>query len=73
MLDELKDLLSGFPGESDVVIELSTTVGHRRLKLGPSFRVTHSAGLHAELDSLLGSALMPEAAAEREPEPAGVS
>ncbi len=75
VLGELKDLLAGFPGESDVVIELSTTVGHRRLKLGPSFRVSRSAGLHAELDALLGSALIPEAAAdpEREPEPAGVS
>jgi hypothetical protein len=75
VLGELKDLLSGFPGESDVVIELSTTVGHRRLKLGPSFRVARSAGLHAELDQLLGSALIPEAVtgAEREAEPAGVS
>jgi DNA polymerase-3 subunit alpha len=75
VLGELKDLLSGFPGESDVVIELSTTIGHRRLKLGPSFRVSRSASLHAELDALLGSALIPEAAAEaeREPEPAGVS
>jgi len=74
-LGELKDLLSGFPGESDVVIELSTTVGHRRLKLGPSFRVARSAGLHAELDALLGSALIlaPAVEAEREPEPAGVS
>jgi DNA polymerase III subunit alpha len=74
-LGELKDLLSGFPGESDVVIELSTTVGHRRLKLGPSFRVSRDAGLYAELDALLGSALIAEAAveAEREAEPAGVS
>jgi DNA polymerase-3 subunit alpha len=75
VLGELKDVLSGFPGESDVVIELSTTVGHRRLKLGPSFRVSRSAGLHAELDQLLGSALIPEAVAdgERAAEPAGVS
>ncbi|HEY5428221.1 MAG TPA: DNA polymerase III subunit alpha [Solirubrobacteraceae bacterium] len=75
VLGELKELLAGFPGESDVVIELSTTVGHRRLKLGPSYRVAHSAGLHAELDALLGSALMPQAAAQREPqaEAAGVS
>jgi DNA polymerase III subunit alpha len=76
VLGELKELLSGFPGDSDVVIELSTSVGHRRLKLGPSFRVSRSASLHAELDDLLGSALIPEAAitadAEREPEPAGV-
>jgi DNA polymerase III subunit alpha len=61
VLGELKELLAGFPGESDVVIELSTTVGHRRLKLGPSYRVSHSAGLHAELDALLGAALIPEA------------
>jgi DNA polymerase III subunit alpha len=71
-LGELKDVLAGFPGESDVVIELSTTVGHRRLKLGPSYRVARSASLHAELDSLLGSALMPEAAAEVESKAASV-
>ncbi len=61
-LGELKDVLCGFPGESDVVIELSTTVGHRCLKLGPSFRVERSASLHAELDSLLGAALLDGAA-----------
>jgi DNA polymerase-3 subunit alpha len=73
ILGELKELLAGFPGESDVVIELRTTVGHRRLKLGPSYRVSHSAGLHAELDALLGSALMSEVRAQPDPEPAGVA
>jgi DNA polymerase III subunit alpha len=73
VLGELKELLSGFPGESDVVIELSTTVGQRRLRLGPSYRVSHSAGLHAELDALLGSALIPESALGREPEAASVA
>jgi hypothetical protein len=48
-------------------------VGHRRLKLGPSYRVSRSAGLHAELDALLGSALMAEAAVAREPETASVA
>jgi DNA polymerase-3 subunit alpha len=67
-LGELKDLLGGFPGESDVVIELASTVGRRRLKLGPSFRVARSASLHAELDALLGSALIPESAGQGEPE-----
>jgi DNA polymerase-3 subunit alpha len=57
-LGELKEVLTGFPGESDVVIELATTLGHRRLKLGPSFRVARSASLHAELDHLLGTALI---------------
>jgi DNA polymerase III subunit alpha len=65
-LGELKDVLAGFPGESDVVIELATTVGRRRLKLGPSFRVSRSASLHAELDALLGSALIPESLAQPE-------
>jgi DNA polymerase III subunit alpha len=67
-LGELKDLLAGFPGESDVVIELASTVGRRRLKLGPSFRVSRSASLHAELDALLGSALIPESVAQAESE-----
>jgi DNA-directed DNA polymerase III PolC len=70
VLGELKDLLAGFPGDADVVIELSTTVGHRRLKLGPSYRVTRNAALHAELDHLLGDALIAEVPAERAPEAA---
>jgi DNA polymerase III subunit alpha len=63
-LTELKELLQGFPGESEVVIELSTSSGSRRLRLGPEFRVSLGAGLHAELGELLGRALL----AEREPE-----
>jgi DNA polymerase-3 subunit alpha len=58
VLSELKDVLSGFPGDSEVVIELSTSVGERRLKLGPEFRVAHGPGLHAELDALLGEAIL---------------
>ncbi|MBV9002209.1 MAG: hypothetical protein JO304_24345, partial [Solirubrobacterales bacterium] len=58
VLSELKDVLAGFPGESEVVIELSTSVGERRLKLGPDFRVAHGPGLHAELDALLGDAII---------------
>ena len=58
VLPELKDVLAGFPGDREVVIELSTSVGDRRLKLGPEFRVAHSASLHAELDALLGHAIL---------------
>ena len=64
-LVELKDLLQGFPGESEVVIELSTSSGSRRLKLGPEFRVCLGAGLHAELDALLGGALLAEQGPQR--------
>jgi DNA polymerase III subunit alpha len=55
VLGELKEVLSGFPGEAEVVIELSTSIGERRLRLGPDFRVARSAGLHAELDALLNA------------------
>ncbi len=57
-LTELKELLQGFPGTSEVMIELSTSNGSRRLRLGPEFRVSPGAGLHAELDALLGGALL---------------
>ena len=74
ILGELKEVLAGFPGEADVVIELSTSVGARRLKLGPDFRVTRSAALHAELDALLGQSMMGEAvSAEKLSEAAAVS
>ncbi len=58
VLSELKELLAGFPGETEVVIELWTSVGHRRLRLGPEYRVQRTAGLHAELDALLGAAIV---------------
>jgi DNA polymerase-3 subunit alpha len=58
VLSELKDVLASFPGKCEVVIELSTSVGERRLKLGSDFRVTQNPGLHAELDALLGSAIL---------------
>jgi DNA polymerase-3 subunit alpha len=62
VLSELKDVLTGFPGDCEVVIELSTSVGERRLKLGPEFRVAHGPGLHAELDALLGEAILDQSA-----------
>jgi DNA polymerase-3 subunit alpha len=67
---ELKDVLSEFPGDCDVVIELVSSVGRRRLRLGPEFRVTRDANLHAELDDLLGAAIMSPAALDGA-EPAG--
>jgi DNA polymerase-3 subunit alpha len=66
-LGELKDLLTGFPGESDVVVELRTSSGARRLRLGPGYRVTRSPSLHAELDALLGAAILADRVAGAEP------
>ncbi len=56
-LRELKELLAGFPGDAEVVVELITSAGPRQLRLGLDFRVCQSAGLHAELDALLGHAM----------------
>ncbi len=59
-LVELKDLVARYPGDAEVVVELSTSSGARRLKLGAGFRVTSGAALHAELETLLGTAMPPE-------------
>jgi DNA polymerase-3 subunit alpha len=64
VIDELRDLLISFPGESEVVIELSTRSGSRLLRLGSDYRVERSASLHAELKDLLGSAILTPAAGE---------
>jgi DNA polymerase-3 subunit alpha len=57
-LVELRELLAGFPGDSEVVIELKTSVGSRRLRLGAGYRVARGAALHAELDALFGAAVL---------------
>ena len=38
-LVDLKELLAGFPGECEVVVDLHTSGGRRRLRLGPEFKV----------------------------------
>jgi DNA polymerase-3 subunit alpha len=67
-LSELKELLAGFPGESEVVIELETSGGPRRLRLGSEFKVALGAPLVAELDALLGSAMLATAAPNTAPD-----
>jgi DNA polymerase-3 subunit alpha len=71
-LGDLKELLAGFPGECDVVIELQCSTGPRRLRLGAGYRVERTAGLHAELEALLGSS-MREAGSPRVAEPAAAA
>jgi DNA polymerase-3 subunit alpha len=70
-LGDLKDLLAGCPGDCDVVIELRTSAGARRLRLGPSFRVQRSAGLNADLVGLFGSALIEDVAGGAAADPGG--
>jgi DNA polymerase III subunit alpha len=70
-LEELKDVLETFPGESDVVLEMACTNGRRTLRLGPSYRVAVNASLRAELEHVLGPAALPTpGTVPPEPEPA---
>ncbi len=55
---DLRDLLVSYPGESEVVVELATTTGARRLRLGADYRVHRSAALHAEITGLFGAAVL---------------
>jgi len=59
VIDDLRELLVSYPGESQVVVELTAPDSLRRLRLGSEFRVARGAGLHSELAQLLGSALLP--------------
>jgi DNA-directed DNA polymerase III PolC len=59
LFEDLREVLASFPGESVVVVELSSARGCRRVRLGAEFRVQRTAGLYAELAQLLGSALLP--------------
>jgi len=54
LLDELKAILGSFPGEVPVVLQLTSTQGRHRLKVGNKYRVEPVSGLYAELKSLLG-------------------
>jgi DNA polymerase-3 subunit alpha len=64
IIDDLKQLIALHPGESDVVLDLQTSRGPRKLKLGPEYRVAATnAALRAELDHLLGAAMLDAVAA----------
>ncbi len=58
ILDDLKHLLVTSPGESEVVLEMRTATGARRLRLGNGYRVTPSRALLADVHHLLGDAAL---------------
>jgi DNA polymerase-3 subunit alpha len=60
VIDDLKQVFADYPGESEVVLDIVTGQGQRRLKLGQDFRVAaRNASLKAELDRLLGPTSAP--------------
>ncbi len=55
LIEELKAIFEHFPGDIEVLLEMETRQGSRRLRFGSDYRVRPSAALDAELDALLGA------------------
>ena len=54
LVEELKSVFQSFPGDCEVMLEMETREGTRRLRFGREYSVTPSQALRAELDHLLG-------------------
>jgi DNA polymerase-3 subunit alpha len=52
-IDELKQAIEECPGASEVLLDIATSSGTRRLKFGDAYRVAHTAALRAELEHAL--------------------
>jgi DNA polymerase-3 subunit alpha len=52
-IEDLKHAIEDFPGPAEVVLDVDTSTGVRRLKLGEAFRVQHTPTLRAELEHAL--------------------
>jgi DNA polymerase-3 subunit alpha len=62
VIDELKRIFEDFPGESEVLLEVHTRTGRRKLRFGDEFKVAaRNAALKAELARVLGEAVLPPA------------
>jgi DNA polymerase-3 subunit alpha len=53
VIEELRQAIEDFPGPAEVWIEMETSAGLRRLRLGKEFRVQHTPSLRAELEHAL--------------------
>ncbi len=54
LVEDLKTVFQSFRGDCEVVLEMETREGTRRLRFGRDYCVTPSQALRAELDHLLG-------------------
>jgi DNA polymerase-3 subunit alpha len=60
LIEDLKHAIEDFPGAAEIVLDVDTSAGTRRVKLGEAFRVQHTPTLRAELEHAL--APLPSAA-----------
>jgi DNA polymerase-3 subunit alpha len=63
-IDDLKQVIEDYPGPAEVVLEMDTPAGTRRLRFGEAYRVEHTPTLRAELEHALAplASLAPAAA-----------
>jgi DNA polymerase III subunit alpha len=59
VIEDLKQVIAEYPGQADVVLEIQTSHGERRLRLGEGFRVTDTPALRAELERVIEGAAAP--------------
>jgi DNA polymerase III subunit alpha len=52
-IDEIKQLVEDYPGPAEIVLDIRTAQGPRRLRLGEAFRVQNTPTLRSELERLL--------------------
>jgi DNA polymerase-3 subunit alpha len=52
-LDDLKQAIEDFPGAAEVLVDIDTSAGTRRVRLGEEYRVQHTPTLRAELEHAL--------------------
>ncbi len=62
VIEDLKRLFAEHPGDTEVVLEVTTSGGQRRLKLGSDFTVTRSTRLLSEFEHLVASRQIPAGA-----------
>jgi DNA polymerase III subunit alpha len=56
-IEDLKETIREYPGSAEVLLDIDTGAGMRRLRLGEAYRVAHTATLKAELERALAAAV----------------
>jgi DNA polymerase III subunit alpha len=55
-IDDIKQLVEDYPGPAEIVLDVDTPTGTRRMRLGEAYRVQNTPTLRAELDNALAPA-----------------
>jgi len=54
-IEDIKQLIEDYSGPAEVVLDIDTPAGVRRLRLGEAFRVQNTPTLRAELENVLAT------------------